>query len=60
MRNTLEPCGACVNHDDTNLTNKQENCALTVSVFMCRCVEFVLGLGGHVVIGVVHDFTTQT
>ena len=22
----------CVNHDDTNLTNKQENCALT-----CQC-----------------------
>ena len=25
-----------------------------------RCVEGALGLGGHVVIGVVLDFTTQT
>ena len=48
----------CVNHDDMNLTNKQENCALT-SVHV-RCVEGVQGLGGHVVIGVVLGFTTQT
>ena len=30
----------CVNHDDTNLTNKQENCALTsqcpCALYWCR------------------------
>ena len=32
MRNTLSHAVRCVNHDDTNLTNKQPNCAPT-----CQC-----------------------
>ena len=48
----------CVNHDDKNLTNKQE-LHTHVSLFICA-VETVLGLGGHVVFGVVLGFTTQT
>ena len=48
----------CVNHDDKNLTNKR-TAHSRVSVHV-RCVEGVLGFGGHVVIGVVLGFTTQT
>ena len=61
-----------VNHDDTNLTNK-ENCALTCQCSCALCLKGVLGLGGHVVtprirntldghvvIGVVLGFTTDT
>ena len=48
MRNTLEPCSA----------NKRT--ALSRVSIHVRCVEGVLGLGGHVVIGVVLGVTTQT
>ena len=69
----------CVNHDDKNLTNNQENCALTcqcsmravLKVFWVLVVRLSLvscsvsprrrnTLDGHVVIGVVLGFTTQT
>ena len=57
-RDRLEPCDAILNHDDTNLTNKRiAHSRVSVHV---RCVEGVLGLGGHVVIGVVFGVTTQT
>ena len=52
------------NHDDKNLTTGL--CAQGVTrvhsgvEVHVRCVEGALGLGGHVVIGVVLDFTTQT
>ena len=39
MRNTLEACVQCVNHDDTNLINRQQNCAPHVSVFMCAVLK---------------------
>ena len=45
--------------DDTNLTDKKRTAHSRVSVHV-RCVEGVLGLGGHVVIGVVLGVTTQT
>ena len=51
MRNTLEQCGAMwIMTTRTWLTNKR-TAHSRVSVHV-RCVESVLGLGGHVVIGV--------
>ena len=59
----------CANHDDQNLTTglcahgitRASNSRVELHV---RCVEGALGLGGHVVIGVVRllslGFTTQT
>ena len=41
----------CVNDDDKNPTNKR-TAHSRVSVHV-RCVESTLGLGGHVVVGVV-------
>ena len=55
----------CANHDDKNLTTGLCAHGITrtftsrVNVHV-RCVEGALGLGGHVVIGVVLGFTTQT
>ena len=52
----------CANHDEKNLTNKKKRIVRTytsrVNVHV-RCVEGALGLGGHVVIGVVLGVTTQ-
>ena len=55
----------CANHGDQNVTtglcahmgSRVHHSRVEVHV---RCVEGVLGLGGHVVIGVVLGVTTQT
>ena len=49
----------CVNHDDKNLTNKQENWRTHVSVFMCAVLKVFCFLVVHVVIGVVLGFTRR-
>ena len=58
VRNTLEPCSAMwIMTTRTSLTKRTAHSHVSVHV---RCVEGVLGLGGHVVIGVVLGFTTHT
>ena len=58
VRNTLEPCSAMwIMTTRTWLTKRTAHSHVCVHV---RCDEGALGLGGHVVIGVVLCFTTHT